>query len=44
MVLSYGINVYFIEVTLNGMTSLLTFIKTFQLSQKLIGGHRLTHR
>jgi hypothetical protein len=37
----YGIMKYGIEVTLNCMTSLLNFIKIYQLVQKLLGG---THR
>jgi len=35
---SYGIKNYGVEVTFNGMTSLLNFIKIYQLVQKLIGG------
>jgi len=45
---SYGIKNYGVEVIFNGMTSLLNFIKIYQLVQKLIGGggqtHRQTHR
>jgi hypothetical protein len=37
----YGIKKYGVEVTFNGMTSLLNFIKIYQLVQKLLGG---THR
>jgi hypothetical protein len=35
---SYGIKNYGIKVTFNGMTSLLNFIKIYQLVQKLMGG------
>jgi hypothetical protein len=35
----YGINKYGVKVTFNGMTSLLNFIKIYQLVQKLLGGH-----
>jgi hypothetical protein len=34
----YGINKYGAEVTFNGMTSRLNFIKIYQLVQKLLGG------
>jgi hypothetical protein len=34
----YGIKKYGIEVIFNGMTSLLNFIKIYQLVQKLLGG------
>jgi hypothetical protein len=34
----YGIKKYGVEVTFNGMTSLLNFIKIYQLVQKLLGG------
>jgi hypothetical protein len=37
----YGIKKYGIEVSFNGMTSLLNFIKIYLLVQKLLGG---THR
>jgi hypothetical protein len=37
----YGIKKYGVEVTFNGVTSLLNFIKIYQLVQKLLGG---THR
>jgi hypothetical protein len=37
----YGIKKYGIEVTFNGMTSLLDLIKIYQLVQKLL---RVTHR
>jgi hypothetical protein len=37
----YGIKKYGVEVTFNGMTSLLNFIKIYGLVQKLLGG---THR
>jgi hypothetical protein len=41
----YGIRKYRVEVTFNGMTSLLNFIKIYQLVQKLLGGtHRQTDR
>jgi hypothetical protein len=41
----YGIKKYGFEVTFNGMTSLLNFIKIYQLVQKLFGGtHRQTDR
>jgi hypothetical protein len=33
-----GLKKYGIEVTFNGMTSLLNFIKIYQLVQKLLGG------
>jgi hypothetical protein len=36
---SYGIKKYSDKVTFNGMTSLLNFIKIYQLIQKLLGGH-----
>jgi hypothetical protein len=36
---SYGIKNYGIEVTINGMTSLLNFINICQLVQKLIEGN-----
>jgi hypothetical protein len=39
---SYGTKKYGVEVTFNGMTSLLNFIKIYQLVQTLLGGH--THR
>jgi hypothetical protein len=39
---SYGIKKYGVEVTFNGMTSPLNFIKTYQFIQKLIWGK--THR
>jgi hypothetical protein len=43
--LRYGIRKYGLEVTFNGMTSLLNFIKVYQLDQKLLGGtHRQTDR
>jgi hypothetical protein len=35
---SYGTKIYGIEVTFNGMTSLLSFIKIYYLMQKLIRG------
>jgi hypothetical protein len=35
---SYCIKNYGIKVTFNGMTSLLNFIKIYQLVQKLMGG------
>jgi hypothetical protein len=35
----YGIKEYGVEVTFNGMTSLLNFIKIYQLVQKLLWGH-----
>jgi hypothetical protein len=40
----YSIKKYGVKVTFNGMTSLLNFIKIFQLVQKLlgVGGHRQT--
>jgi hypothetical protein len=34
----YGIKIYGIEVIFNGMTSVLSFIKIYQLVQKLLGG------
>jgi hypothetical protein len=34
----YGIKKYGVEVTFNGITSLLNFIKIYQLVQKLLGG------
>jgi hypothetical protein len=34
----YGIKEYGVEVIFNGMTSLLNFIKIYQLVQKLLGG------
>jgi hypothetical protein len=34
---SYGIKNYGVEVTFNGMTSLLNFIKIYQLVQKFMG-------
>jgi hypothetical protein len=34
----YGINKYGVEVTFNGITSVLNFIKIYQLVQKLLGG------
>jgi hypothetical protein len=37
----YGIRKYGAEVTFNGMTSVLNFIKIYQLVQKVLGG---THR
>jgi hypothetical protein len=33
----YGIKKYGVEVTFNGMTSLLNFIKIYQFVQKLLG-------
>jgi hypothetical protein len=36
---SYGIRKYGVEVTFNSMTSLLNFIKIYQLVQKLLGEH-----
>jgi hypothetical protein len=40
-----GINKYGVEVTFVGMTSLLNFIKIYQLFQKLLWGtHRQTDR
>jgi hypothetical protein len=38
----YGIKKYGVEVTFNGMTSLLNFIKVYQLVQKLLGGDTQT--
>jgi hypothetical protein len=40
----YGIKMYGIEVTFNGMTPLLNFIKIYQLVQKLLGGDTQTDR
>jgi hypothetical protein len=40
----YGIRKYGIKVTFNGMTSLLNFIKIYQLVQKLLGGDTQTDR
>jgi hypothetical protein len=41
----YGIKKYSVEVTFNGMTSLLNYIKIYQFVQKLLGGtHRQTDR
>jgi hypothetical protein len=34
----YGIKMYGVEVSFNGMTSLQNFIKIYQLVQKLLGG------
>jgi hypothetical protein len=43
--LRYGIKKYGVDVTFNGMTSLLNFIKIYQLVQKLLGAtHRQTDR
>jgi hypothetical protein len=41
---SYGIKKYDVEVIFNGMTSLLNFIKIYQLVQKLLGGDTQTDR
>jgi hypothetical protein len=38
MVEATGLKIYGVEVTLNDMTSLLNFIKIYQLVQNLIGG------
>jgi hypothetical protein len=38
----YGIKKYGVEVTFNGMTSLLNFIKIYQLVQQLLGRDRQT--
>jgi hypothetical protein len=38
MVEDTGLKMYGFEVTFNGMTSLLNFIKIYQLVQKLLGG------
>jgi uncharacterized Zn-finger protein len=38
---SYGIKKYGVEVTFNGMTSILNFIRMYHLFQKLLGG---THK
>jgi hypothetical protein len=38
MVKGTGLKKYGVEVIFNGMTSLLNFIKIFQLVQKLLGG------
>jgi hypothetical protein len=40
---SYGINNYGLEVIFNGVVSLLNFIKTYQLVQKLTWGDTHTH-
>jgi hypothetical protein len=40
----YGIKNYGVEVTFNGMTSLLNFIKIYQLVQKLLGGTHTDRR
>jgi hypothetical protein len=40
----YGIKKYGVEVTFKGMTSLLNFIKIYQLVQKLLGGDTQTDR
>jgi hypothetical protein len=41
----YGIKKYGIEVTFSDMTSLLNFIKIYELVQTLLGGtHRQTDR
>jgi hypothetical protein len=39
-----GLKKYGVEVTFNGMTSLLTFIKIYQLVQKLLGEETQTDR
>jgi hypothetical protein len=41
---SYGIKKYGVEVTFNGMTFLLNFIKICQLVQKLLGGDAQTDK
>jgi hypothetical protein len=43
-ILECSIKKYSIEVTFNGMTSLLNFIKIYLLVQKLLRGHRRTDR
>jgi hypothetical protein len=40
----YGIKKYGVEVTFNGMTSLLNFIQIYQLVQKLLAGDTQTDR
>jgi hypothetical protein len=42
MVEGTGLKKYSFEVTFNGMTSLLNFIKIYQLVQKLLGGDTQT--
>jgi hypothetical protein len=39
MVEGTGLKKYGVEVTFNGMISLLNFIKIYQLVQRLLGGH-----
>jgi hypothetical protein len=41
---SYSITNYGVEVTFNDMTSLLNFIKSYLLVQKLMGGDKQTHK
>jgi hypothetical protein len=41
---SYGIEIYDVEVTLNGMMSLLNLMKMYQMVQKLLVGYAQTSR